>query len=86
MSDPKIPTVTDFPALYAWLEKRDATFLWSALSDSRHALIQAWRVNGLVAMVLLYTNVPAWDIFTAAQSAACDKTLADADQRLGVKS
>lgn len=84
MNDDKHPHVEDFPALAQWLDKHCAMMLWSTIGYPPHAVVQGWKINGRLVLVLLYTHAPSWDIFTAPDSSLSDQTLADAEKRLGL--
>lgn len=80
------PTVSiaDHPVLEAWLYQHDAKLLWENRGTTV-AVVQGWRLNGHLVLVLLYVNTPGWGIFTAADTLARDATLLDVEHRVGLR-
>jgi hypothetical protein len=80
-------TISDYPALQAWLDKHEARFCFSLLprTDKQSTpSIEAWRVGTGIAYVVLYPGTKGWDIVTGCSSHEIAKTFADAESRLGV--
>lgn len=80
---------TAMAKLEEWLTKIDATCAWQLVrrghDNKPHSYIEAWTANGRVFIVVRYAEMGGWDIYTAADTAAIDATLADVEARIGLK-
>ena len=83
----KDSNISDWPALQAWLEKYNAQFCYSLLPTVARDIrpsIEAWKVNGRMLHVVLYPANKGWDLVTSCDDNSTDRTLADAERRLGL--
>lgn len=76
----------DYPRLEEWLNKHQAAFCYSLLPRTDHAntpSVQAFKINGRIVHVVLYPKGSGWDVITGIDANDIEKTLADAEKRLG---
>jgi len=78
---------TNYPPLSEWLRKIDAVCNWQILQgrqDGHHQYIECWTAKGRVFLISVRSHNHGWDIFTNSASIDVDKTLEDANVRLGL--
>jgi len=79
--------VTDEPSLHEWLTGHRARFLWRLAGPDK--AIEGWSINGAAFVVILYAKNRdgvggGWDLLTSCDSIDIERTLADAETRLGI--
>lgn len=75
--------VADEPSLADWLKQHRARLLWSTSPDRARASVHAYSIRGALVLVMLLDDGRGWDIFTSSGSLNIDRTLDDANERIG---
>lgn len=84
-----LPTVENEPSLEDWLSCQGARMLWQHDGPVNSQGLPAYRVAAYqirtrTAIVVIRPKQAGWDIFTAGNSTDIDRTLDDAERRLGL--
>lgn len=85
----KMPYVSNYPPLQAFLVKYEARCDWQVRlggdEDDPTGYIEQHRFpNGRTCIIVVHANLHGWDIFTPANTAKIDETLLDVIERLNL--